>query len=557
MSKATGNTDNGNAQQVYTVGRAEQITMCAAVVHELREFGTNTTAHAIPRALQAERAPIRILWAIIFVIASIVFLIHLGLLMSNFLKYPISTTVSYKTAEFEFPDVTICNLLPFSLRKLELKDPGLKEAQKLDGNVSHLQEALEELLEGTQNDKESMFLKCTYNQEPCGPENFTAIVNPNFGYCFTFSPQQKIMANSPDYGLNVMIYAENKHGHSLPEFRFNTADNWEASGIRLVIHERRTHPHPDIKGVNVQTGVDARFAVDMVKLQLYYIFREGEWRCDDDDRDVLYCVEQQDELTGPFREVTEDCYTKAVQSYMMSECQCLSPEHEFPSEFCTERPINESDICDGDTNTCYHRVKNELKDNFESLIVSKCRPTCEQTVYTKQMSTSDWPSHISQKRIVTEIREYYQKMQEKNITTTLDELLSLSDAEIVANALVKDNFLRITVYPEALTANEIQEDLAYPLANFISEVGGILGLWLGGSMLTFLEPLEFFANLILIFHMIRRGRLHKDAPPGDIEAANNRTGANNGDPFCPTRTNYQNDPFCPQPLKSTPDPFCP
>lgn len=92
-------------------------------------------------------------------------------------------------------------------------------------------------------------LKCSYNPEHCGPHNWTTIVDsrPHVRILLHLLAAERNHGQlaSAEYGLNVMLYAENKHGHWLPDFRLTPDENWEASRVRLVIHERDTHPHPD------------------------------------------------------------------------------------------------------------------------------------------------------------------------------------------------------------------------------------------------------------------------------------------------------------------------
>lgn len=252
----------------------------AAIKEQLTNYLSATTAHGVPH-LVSERKPVRILWAFILVCAVSTFVMHLSTLIRLYLEYPLRTSVMYKATPFEFPDVTICNLLPTSLRKLELKDPEFARLSQMS-DESHDEDVVASLFADTDHDLHSVIISCTYNQQECGLANFTVMHDPVFRNCFTFSATREVITNSPSFGLNLVVYAENRHVHSLPDFKNSFAELWEASGVRLIIHERGTHPHPQLKGVNLQTGVDALFALNIERFDLYDIYRDGQWRCDDD-----------------------------------------------------------------------------------------------------------------------------------------------------------------------------------------------------------------------------------------------------------------------------------
>ena len=59
--------------------------------------------------------------------------------------------------------------------------------------------------------------------------------------------------------------------------------------------------------------------------------------------------------------------------------------------------------------------------------------------------------------------------------------------------------MEMRVYYEELNYDYIQQKSAYTLNDFVSDMGGSMGLFLGASILTFVEFLEFVSLSILSF----------------------------------------------------------
>lgn len=60
----------------------------------------------------------------------------------------------------------------------------------------------------------------------------------------------------------------------------------------------------------------------------------------------------------------------------------------------------------------------------------------------------------------------------------------------------RDNFLRLQIFYEDLSVFKTINEEAYKIENLLADIGGQLGLWIGCSVMTFVELLEFMANLL-------------------------------------------------------------
>lgn len=66
--------------------------------------------------------------------------------------------------------------------------------------------------------------------------------------------------------------------------------------------------------------------------------------------------------------------------------------------------------------------------------------------------------------------------------------------------------VKVEIKPLAASSSRISESLAYPLFNFFSDFGGILGLYLGASLLTLCELGECVTDILRV---VAKARCHK------------------------------------------------
>ena len=60
----------------------------------------------------------------------------------------------------------------------------------------------------------------------------------------------------------------------------------------------------------------------------------------------------------------------------------------------------------------------------------------------------------------------------------------------------RKNFLQVDIFYKELTYEQITQQKAFELLSLFSEIGGLLGLLLGASVLTVCELLDYIVSLI-------------------------------------------------------------
>lgn len=162
-------------------------------------------------------------------------------------------------------------------------------------------------------------------------------------------------------------------------------------------------------------------------------------------------------------------------------------EYRFP------RPPNPTPICNilnKKTVKCLSRLQLAYKKN-ELNCTKSCPPPCRENLFKLTSSFASWPSDAYQ-------YFYSTRLEEKEIEFTNIENQT-SD--------VRSNVLKLNIFYEELNYEVIREERSYELVNFVSDLGGSLGLWIGMSVLSFAEVLELILLIAFALYVKLRRRL--------------------------------------------------
>lgn len=213
-------------------------TMCS----EVESCAGATTCHIIPRwSNKTERPLVRGFFLVVWLLAICAISFHFYTLLVKFLENEAATSVNYNQEHFEFPDITLCPLPPFSLRTIE--HLGLYE----NYTQAKTPEELEIITARAKIEAHNFIVRCRFNGKTCSFKNFTPMFDPALKQCFLFSPpedERDIETNGPEYGLDVVLFTENRH-----KYHVKPVDNpdlvtteWEQAGVRITV--RCMYPVP-------------------------------------------------------------------------------------------------------------------------------------------------------------------------------------------------------------------------------------------------------------------------------------------------------------------------
>ena len=145
------------------------------------------------------------------------------------------------------------------------------------------------------------------------------------------------------------------------------------------------------------------------------------------------------------------------------------------------------------TRNCQNEVNKAYRNNE---FTCPCNPACEDRYYSKDVSITDWPNVPYTPYLVERLRKY---SDSDLILNYLNSVLNDTSATVEQiNEKMRLNFARIEIYFQNLNFEQVTEKPSYTMTQLITDFGGNIGLWIGWSVLTFLEIAVFLVNTVKI-----------------------------------------------------------
>ncbi|XP_078588113.1 acid-sensing ion channel 1C-like [Branchiostoma floridae x Branchiostoma japonicum] len=428
-----------------------------------KEFASNTSLHGFNRLVISPGGALRALWVLAILGSYTGFGYMFGSMMQSYFNYDTITDTKLEFAdELTFPAVTICNMNKFDANKLKAVDWSylstfLYGVQMDIPTLLSLgvapDETVNSTLEGTK--VEDLVLQkgfnvtwtrmpfCEWRGTTCSQLNFTHSFG-HYGNCFTFnadtdSPLKQTMQGSGN-GLKVIVdIEEDQYTES-----FSVGGNSEV-GLKLLVHDPREPPMMDTQGIALAPGNSAFIAVK----QTLYENHVPPWGV---------CQDLQLEYYDTY--TLNGCYLECRSKHVVSNCSCRAYDLPGTEESC-------------DPTTMFTCVKDVLGQVTRGELKCDCPVPCSMTSYSTSVSFSGWPNKHT--------REY------------ISPMLGMETSYMEKNAVV------FSVYYEKLNYQKIRQLKAMDEGQLSSNIGGMMGLFIGASVLSLLEVCEFLLKRLLGF----------------------------------------------------------
>ncbi len=391
---------------------------------------------------------------------------------------------------------------------------------------------------------DGLVVSCKYKGRPCTKDNFKYFMHPTFINCYTFQSNDTDNSGGnnllvgPQNGLSLVLRSEPN-----PNFMYTTVENTgNVDSIRVAIHPKNTVPFLMNKGFNLEPGKSTSISLMMKRYE-----RLGS--------PYTKCKKPQTfELDSrTFKATNNDCREKCIVQTLRDQCNCTSTffedltisDHDYClayQEGMGAEVLNNRSYCE----TNFIQTLPDLKCDH-------CIWDCHEIDYDVQIAFSDWPHEnkiqnfmkkfMSVRPCTDTIKAYYATLQKKasishdvcpDTSYSNDTRLPFSMVAIagliedptelfvyarpdfldvfryemdvpktyysVSNIAdlntkwVKDSFYRLNVYFRQSTVEEHTQVASFSFADLWSGIGGILGLWLGISVMTIIELVSFVVN---------------------------------------------------------------
>ncbi|KAH9490745.1 hypothetical protein Btru_051113 [Bulinus truncatus] len=232
----------------------------------------------------------------------------------------------------------------------------------------------------------------------------------------------------------------------------------DSKAFTILVHPRNSYIFPEYDGIKLTPGL-----MTTVALTLEIVTRLSQ--------PYSSCVETDEYIDKyNFTYSVDLCYDVCMLQDYISNCGCYLSTWMNVVDNPNNVPTCEEDfVCNitGTNGSC------------------SCEIPCREVQYRTRVSAAHWPSYSLGKVLVEYLCSKNDFPPER-----CQKLNNQSEAEL------RDNFVGIRIYYESMFYTQYTDIAEINLATFLSNLGGCVGLWIGVSVLSIVELLHLFADII-------------------------------------------------------------
>ncbi|GFR83345.1 amiloride-sensitive sodium channel subunit gamma [Elysia marginata] len=458
---------------------------------------------------------VKFVWSILLIAALAAMGYHLYRLVSTYREYKKQTSVELSFSSLQFPAVTFCNVNPVRMSQLNLATPELRDfidnvnPEKLTNdldNWSPQYETVDDYYDDDDDDDDDggddeavdkrrrrrkrrqtqkssftvshfvfvvridraemghqisdMLLQCSFAGRQCLARNFTRLLTTDFGNCYTIQYDKFVSRKSgPKYGLELKLYLQTD------EYVPGIATS---KGIQVVVHEPDTHPFPQEEGIAIKAGSETRIGIKLVQVSRL-------------DQPYDYCSSTEDfKKKYRIKYTRSTCQNICLYERTLKRCGCYNVLSE-ETRALLRRNLKNATACQSAKEIqCAERLAIKFDTDDRSC---ECHSPCKERLYEKTVSSREWPTQDFANLLV------------KTVCKNNPE-----DCAVLRNSTVeevRDEFVNVVIYFEQLNFETITESPAYEIDQFLSDIGGTIGLYVGLSVLAFFEVINLITDILV------------------------------------------------------------
>ena len=496
----TNKIERVKSQNNKEINKIKEKTYFKAKLYQLLE---TTTCNGIPNIVRAKNRLQQFIWLILY-LASLTYATYTTIIMFlGFLEF--NVLIKFKVVQefnsLSFPTISFCNLSPFDFsNKTNLatayefyseftnftdkyyffrNNQSLCSTESKEDIVSSFTYTIDDLYKYGMS-LEKMLIKCIYNNEPCNIQSdFTEIKSSTFGRCYAFNFAGNLSVKRAGIynGLELELFiGENEYQPC-----------WQAQrGIAIVLHNNNYKPHFNDEALKIQPGIETNVILSRTDYQkLGFPYSD--------------CVD-------PSKTQKSESVKRTIemdQAYTQKRCirNCVfDMNQESNKDGCLKNSKNKTYFA------CLNNPKNITK--FYQICSENCPIECQYSVFNLMVLNSEFPSENYAEFLKLD-QTFYEKF---TFRTNANE----SKPDLTLDR-IKKNILRLNVYFSDMNVLSYSEQPESNFNELLANLGGQLGLFLGLSMLSFCEVLDFLFLFVefLISKTYLKKSLYQDRTNGD------------------------------------------
>ncbi|XP_006816276.1 uncharacterized protein LOC102803109 [Saccoglossus kowalevskii] len=330
---------------------------------------------------------------------------------------------------------------------------------------------------------EDFVLQCAFNENKCDQSDFSTFQNDRYGNCFTFNNvRNDALTRRADkmgsqYGLKLTLYIE--QDEYIPLYG-------QEAGVRILVHPSDITPFPEDDGITVAPGRKASIAL---REELHSSVAHPYSNCENNP--------QIDSIFGSqYNYSVQACRKTYLHQKIQQKCNCRDTLWLSKDRPACKITNTAQEVC--------RRLINFL--DRRGVFENNCKEPCRKTTFKKTVSQSMWPSNKHLGGLLKVLRPINTKIRDK----------------VVDEKSARDNLVLIEVFFEVPNYRSILNTPAYTVDQLFADIGGLMGLYVGISLITVVEFIELVYNLYNYFSLNREEKLAKRAKKMESKNMNHK-----------------------------------
>ena len=409
----------------------------------------------------------------------------------------------------------------------------------------------------------NIMLDCTFYGQECD-SNFTLLQSPKYFNCYTFQNSHlKISSVGIENGLSLILKGEEISITNAYHMMSNTENT---KSLRVAIHEPYTVPNLLDSSLELVPGYSTSVALSQQTVERLDTVNS---KCSPESW-FDHGLNKESHIFEGIKETFFTCVQNNIIKLVISKCKCIPAimpiYSEQTSEYSNYPYCLQKDISDINDTIARVMCETEVLEEIQRGMEFPCVWNCKEIKYPSEISYSKWPLETAVTDFLdrfvvrnpnSSVYLYLKILRQKyngsvnnsydpdKVFTYLDGVdlaFKLYDSNIDANKRstdfskilenktfmpsiklshvslqtiaeaeerwVTETFYRLNVYFKDPTVEVHRQVLNYSPADLWSGVGGCVGLWIGCSIITMVEILEFMSQIIQI-GVLRASRIFK------------------------------------------------
>ena len=436
-----------------------------------------SSCHGLPNIVRTKNNLIKIIWSLAFLASLVYSFISIINMINDYLNYDVVVNMELvQDFDLEFPAVTVCNNNPFDFSN----DLAVRTIESYLNNITNTKENyfsfknnetitnsscgeyLRQILIGSFPEfsfsLEKMLISCFYDQKRCTKDDFYPIRTSLFGMCYSFNygkyyngtqaPVRKLKRNGMFNGLKLELFVGARE--YLPCWINENA-------AIVVVHNRTIKPLFVEESIKAPIGMETNFVVKNLKVKKLPYPHSG----------CILDLYSENSFTSSSFKKTVKTYGVYVQKWCLLDCAL---ELNFKNNAIKCLPTNYE---------CLEDISN-LSDFYPDCI-NECPIECESSYFSLHPNFAKYPSYSYAEHLMLR-----------------DDIKSKFPYSDLTMAQLSDSVLSLNIYYESAIYQRITETPQTTSITLISNLGGNLGLFLGVSLLSFVEIIEIFIEFLYL-----------------------------------------------------------